>query len=279
MLNSFVEKTSSNDDNTSSSDNDEESTKKTFESHDGKNNRDEDIEKKLHSKPLDVSSRFPEDKNKHPNPSKQEMFAWNEDSGKLPSSNDVNLQEDPFENSKVNSDRETDLPHGSSFSNVLVSPSPSRSKKGLSRRAYSDPPINERTPLTKSSPEDPNNTGNRMKGYNSFKKSSSTSSDDPTSSSISAGRDNLLDNTEGEREDKTKQTFKSLASLATLTKWWKKNTENKKKKRDKVEEKKMRLKLQYHFMTPFEKYKLGRKPWKLCVQIIKILVVTTQVFT
>ena len=262
MLSSFVEKTSSNDNNTSSSDNDE----------------DEDIEKKLHSKPLDVSSRFPEDKNKHPNPSKQDNFR-NEDSGRLPSSNDVNLQEDPFENSKVNSDRETDLPHGSSFSKVLVSPSPSRSKKGLYRRAYSDPPINERTPLTKSSPEDPNNTGNRMKGYNSFKKSSSTSSDDPTSSSISAGRDNLLDNTEGEREDKTKQTFKSLASLATLTKWWKKNTENKKKKRDKVEEKKMRLKLQYHFMTPFEKYKLGRKPWKLCVQIIKILVVTTQVFT
>eukprot|EP00794_Sanderia_malayensis_P007716 gene7716-8555_t len=43
------------------------------------------------------------------------------------------------------------------------------------------------------------------------------------------------------------------------------------------EEQKMRYKLEYHFMTPFEKYRKGRKPWKLAIQILKILVITIQV--
>ncbi|XP_065069693.1 mucolipin-3-like [Rhopilema esculentum] len=43
------------------------------------------------------------------------------------------------------------------------------------------------------------------------------------------------------------------------------------------EEQKMRHKLEYHFMTPFEKYKRGRKPWKLAIQILKIIIVTIQV--
>ena len=43
------------------------------------------------------------------------------------------------------------------------------------------------------------------------------------------------------------------------------------------EEQKMRRKLEYHFMTPFEKYKRGRKPWKLAIQILKIIIVTIQV--
>ena len=43
------------------------------------------------------------------------------------------------------------------------------------------------------------------------------------------------------------------------------------------EEQKMRHKLEYHFLTPFEKYKRGRKPWKLAIQILKIIIVTIQV--
>ena len=43
------------------------------------------------------------------------------------------------------------------------------------------------------------------------------------------------------------------------------------------EEQKMRHKLEYHFMTPFEKYRKGRKPWKLAIQILKIIIVTIQV--
>lgn len=41
---------------------------------------------------------------------------------------------------------------------------------------------------------------------------------------------------------------------------------------------KMKRRLRYHFMTPCEKYKAKRrKPWKLVVQVLKILVVTFQV--
>jgi len=43
------------------------------------------------------------------------------------------------------------------------------------------------------------------------------------------------------------------------------------------EEQKMRHKLEYHFLTPFEKYRRGRKPWKLAIQILKIIIVTIQV--
>lgn len=52
-----------------------------------------------------------------------------------------------------------------------------------------------------------------------------------------------------------------------------------KRKEDLNEEQRMRHKLEYHFMTPFEKYKKGRKPWKLAIQILKIIIVTIQVNT
>ena len=43
-------------------------------------------------------------------------------------------------------------------------------------------------------------------------------------------------------------------------------------------ENQMQRELKYFFMNPYEKYKArGRKPWKLCIQILKIFFVTTQV--
>lgn len=40
----------------------------------------------------------------------------------------------------------------------------------------------------------------------------------------------------------------------------------------------IRKRLKAHFMTPYQKYKYrGRKPWKLVVQMIKIILVTAQV--
>lgn len=276
MLNSFADHKSedSEDYDDIKSDN-EEITKNKI---DGKNDKDEDIEKELHTKPLDVSIKFPGKENNHRNPNlnKQDNFHDDDDDDEVNNESSINL-EDPFDNKDIILDAvDTDLPDANSLSNVLVSPLPSNHKKGLFRRAYSDPPAtNERTPLTSSSSDGSNNTVNKMRGYKSFNKSISTPEDTETPSS--SGRNNLLESTEEEEGDRTKQTFKSLASFATLTKWWKKNADSKKKKRDKIEEKKMRLKLQYHFMTPFEKYKLGRKPWKLGVQILKILVVTTQV--
>ena len=45
-------------------------------------------------------------------------------------------------------------------------------------------------------------------------------------------------------------------------------------------EEKMRRELKFFFMNPYEKYKArGRKPWKLGVQLVKILLVTLQVIT
>ena len=274
LLSSFAEHNPEDNDN---NDNIEEIEKISKNRVDGKSERDEDIEKELHTKPLDVSTRFPGDKNKCRNLNLNKQDNFHGDDEDIESS--LNL-EDPFENKEINLDAaDTDLPATNSLSNLLVSPLPSKHKKGLFQRAYSDPSAtNERTPLTSSSSDGSNSTGNKMKGYKSFNKSISTPGDSTSSSSEVSGRNNLLQSTEEEGSgDKTKQTFKSLASFATLTKWWKKNAESKKKKRDKIEEKKMRVKLQYHFMTPFEKYKLGRKPWKLGVQILKILVVTTQV--
>lgn len=41
----------------------------------------------------------------------------------------------------------------------------------------------------------------------------------------------------------------------------------------------MRKRLKSHFMTPYQKYKhRGRKPWKLLLQFLKLIVVTVQVF-
>ena len=40
----------------------------------------------------------------------------------------------------------------------------------------------------------------------------------------------------------------------------------------------IRKRLKAHFMTPYQKFKIrGRKPWKLVVQMIKIILVTAQV--
>lgn len=278
MLNSFAEhKTKASEDTVD--DGIKSSNEENSKTINVKTYKDDDFEKEIHTKPLDVSVRFPGDKNRrnpksvsNPNLNKQDNFQDYEDN-----KSSVNL-EDPFENKESILDAaDSDLPDTNSVSSVLVSPLSLNHKKGLFQRAYSDPSAtttNERTPLTSSSSDCSNNTVNKMKGYKSFSKSKSISNDSMAEVAI---RNNLIDNTEKEEEDKTKQTFKSLASFATLTKWWKKSAESKKKKRDKIEEKKMRLKLQYHFMTPFEKYKLGRKPWKLGVQILKILVVTTQV--
>lgn len=69
--------------------------------------------------------------------------------------------------------------------------------------------------------------------------------------------------------------------VSKLLNWWKtkakEKVDEKKRHRELTEEVKMRHKLQYHFMSPFQKYKHGRKPWKLFIQVFKILIVTTQV--
>lgn len=74
--------------------------------------------------------------------------------------------------------------------------------------------------------------------------------------------------------------LKKMTSIASIANWWKGYVDDKRSKRKKIElteERRMRYKLQYHFMSPFDKYKLGRKPWKLAIQILKIFIVTTQV--
>ena len=78
-----------------------------------------------------------------------------------------------------------------------------------------------------------------------------------------------------------KEGFTKISSIASVSLWWKNyikdKRDTKRKKKEEAEEVRMRHKLQYHFMTPFQKYKLGRKPWKLAVQVLKIFIVTTQV--
>ncbi len=72
----------------------------------------------------------------------------------------------------------------------------------------------------------------------------------------------------------------ALDSVKRVLTKWKDRIKERSKARQKMilnEELKMRHKLEYHFMTPFEKYRKGRKPWKLAIQILKILIVTIQV--
>ena len=140
----------------------------------------------------------------------------------------------------------TDLHKQNSFSEVLVSPPPvsANTKRGIFSRAYSDP-VNERTPLNSSSSETNSvasggSTKNKM-DYKSFTRAKSA--DD----SKTVKRDNSIEEENQVEESKMKNRFKNLASFATLTKWWKKNVDYKRKKREKIEERKMRLKLQYHF--------------------------------
>lgn len=46
---------------------------------------------------------------------------------------------------------------------------------------------------------------------------------------------------------------------------------------DLIKEENLRDDLKYYFMSPCEKYRArGQKPWKLCVQILKIIMITTQ---
>ena len=78
-----------------------------------------------------------------------------------------------------------------------------------------------------------------------------------------------------------KDGFTKISSIASISVWWKNyikdKRDTKRKKKEEAEEVRMRHKLQYHFMTPFQKYKLGRRPWKLAIQILKIFIVTSQV--
>lgn len=132
-------------------------------------------------------------------------------------------------------------------------------KQKLSNRQDS---FDENTPLTSS-------TEGSVK---SFKRYSSFEDEDSSS----------LQSTEKQDEQVSVNSFKKIASFATITKWWKKRVDDKisnQRNMEKTEERKMRFQLQYHFMTPFEKYKMGRKPWKLAIQILKIILVTTQVVT
>ena len=82
---------------------------------------------------------------------------------------------------------------------------------------------------------------------------------------------------------KTKRAF--VDTLRNVVRKWREKTAERREaalraKRQRQllrEEQVMRHKLEYHFLTPFEKYKRGRKPWKLAIQILKIIIVTIQV--
>ena len=67
---------------------------------------------------------------------------------------------------------------------------------------------------------------------------------------------------------------KAVDSVQNIIKKWKAKTASNQLLH---KEQRMRRKLEYHFLTPFEKYKRGRKPWKLAIQILKIIIVTIQV--
>nr|XP_047122321.1 mucolipin-3-like [Hydra vulgaris] len=98
--------------------------------------------------------------------------------------------------------------------------------------------------------------------------------------SLSINSTTSEEETKSNKSDGTQSLPDDVRSLSYITKWWQKYSEIRKFKRTKaakIEENKMRYKLQYHFMSPFEKYKLGRKPWKLGIQVLKIIMVTAQV--
>ena len=67
---------------------------------------------------------------------------------------------------------------------------------------------------------------------------------------------------------------KAMNSVRNAIRKWKAKTESSQLLH---REQRMRRKLEYHFLTPFQKYKRGRKPWKLAIQILKIIIVTIQV--
>jgi hypothetical protein len=230
----------------------------------------ENSDKALHTKPLDVVF-LPQAQEKKSN---QQEGKTNPGKTALGSNKKhPRLDSVGSSGSSKDTNHEPDMARHDSLSEVLLSPFPSNTqadKRNRFFRAQSEPPT-ERTPLTSSSSENSEQSdSSKNMRYNSFNRAKS--SDDAI---MKRQESNETGNDDG--ESKMRNKFKNLASFATLTKWWKRNVDQKKNKREKVEERKMRLKLQYHFMSPFEKYKLGRKPWKLGVQILKILIVTTQV--
>ena len=82
--------------------------------------------------------------------------------------------------------------------------------------------------------------------------------------------DDLTDTSRGEGEHGNSRT--ETTESAT------KETRSGRSRREPNEEEIMRTKIKYHFMNPYQKYRArGRKPWKLLIQIFKIIIVTTQV--
>lgn len=152
-------------------------------------------------------------------------------------------------NNKMNADNEgTDVQSVHSAESI----NSRRLKKWSSQSSEDD----ESTPLTSSTEDRNSKRRSQFKRYNS------------------------CDQEDQSFQPESSQKFKKLAAFATISKWWKKNVDRKisnRKNKEKMEELKMRYKLQYHFMSPFDKYKLGRKPWKLGIQLLKIILVTTQV--
>ena len=81
-------------------------------------------------------------------------------------------------------------------------------------------------------------------------------------------------------EKEQEKSTKTKKLSATIYNFWdhvKGRKRSKSRAKELSEEQRMRYKLEYHFMTPFQKYKKGRRPWKLGIQILKIIIVTIQV--
>ena len=218
-----------------------------------------DSENELHTDPLDTYKNDNDKKAKALKP----VMSGKESQNKESSTSINSLDSNEAQGGLFIKVPKTDLIKQDSFSNTIISPSAFNNSNDVDKhkirqrdsRTISDPVI-ERTPHVENDHISP------VTGPTPYKKSLSVPNDDKKEKNSIANK------------------FKSIASFATITKWWQNNVDQKiLKRKEKIEEQKMRVKLQYHFMTPYQKYKLGRKPWKLCVQILKILIVTTQVKT
>ena len=108
-------------------------------------------------------------------------------------------------------------------------------------------------------------------------------SDDDPSPTLVQSRNSYVNYSAIEKEKEIKPSV--LENVRKAIQSWRTRTANIRDSRQRArrqqlllnEEQKMRHKLEYHFMTPFEKYRKGRKPWKLAIQILKIIIVTIQV--
>ena len=79
---------------------------------------------------------------------------------------------------------------------------------------------------------------------------------------------------------KPEQGTTTRASCCSVSDLWERvkgRSKHKSNLKELTEEQRLRYRLDYHFMTPFQKYRRGRRPWKLCIQMLKILIVTLQV--